>query len=348
MELKMENPKQTVPFDQVITALLDIKKPFPPTYLHQFSDLESSNLKKLTQIWDQIDPKRQIALMQDLEELAENDTLMSFDDIAKLVIKDKESEVRACAIRMLWDCEDTRLIPIFIDILQHDENPYVRSNAARGLGIFVYRGELEAISPDQRRIVEACLLDVLGGNDLDLIRRSALESLGYSGRPAVTKWIQKSYKRNEPEWQSSALIAMGRSADERWEKAVLRKLNNPDISVQEEAVRAAGLLGISVARPILIEMLEEPDLIDYDVYMAAIWSLSQIGGEGVSGLLDLLHEKASDDDETSFIEEAIDNLEFTEGLPSLNLLEVADYEDEDMGTIIDLENDDGDDTAESK
>ena len=47
----------------------------------------------------------------------------------------------------------------------------------------------------------------------------ALESLGYSSRPDVIKLIESALQRTESEWQASALTAIGRSADERWEDA---------------------------------------------------------------------------------------------------------------------------------
>ena len=60
---------------------------------------------------------------------------------------------------------------------------------------------------------------------------------------------------------------------------------------------------------------------DADVLSAAIWSLSQIGGEDVrtylENLLDALEEE---DDQIAFLEEALDNLAFTEDLDRFDLL----------------------------
>ncbi len=58
-------------------------------------------------------------------------------------------------------------------------------------------------------------------------------------------------------------------------------------------------------------MLEE-GVEDDEVRMAVIWALSKIGGEDVRETLEQLMEETDDEDEAELIEEAIDNLFFTE------------------------------------
>jgi hypothetical protein len=82
----------------------------------------------------------------------------------------------------------------------------------------------------------------------------------------------------------------------------------------------------------LLQLLEEE--FDEAIAGAAIWSLSQIGGEGVRLYLQNLLDKVVDDDnQAAFLEEALDNLAFTEDMTSFDLLALdADQLDE-----IDLE-----------
>jgi hypothetical protein len=64
---------------------------------------------------------------------------------------------------------------------------------------------------------------------------------------------------------------------------------------------------------------EDPD---EDVQLAAIWSLSQIGGGGVRPLLERLFEETEDEEIGDLIEEALDNLSFTEDMASFDMLDI--------------------------
>ena len=121
---------KTIPFPQVIDALLDNEKPFSPTYLHRFSDLTSENVKKLNEIWLQITTQRRISLLEDLEELSDHDTLVSFEDVAKIALHDPDPKVRVVAINLLWENDDDSLGPKFIEMMQKDPDEVVRAAAA--------------------------------------------------------------------------------------------------------------------------------------------------------------------------------------------------------------------------
>ncbi len=72
-----------VPFQTVVDALLDDGTPFPARFLHQFSDIAPADLAILLKAWPQIRTQRKHTLLEDLEELAEADTLTNFDDMAR-------------------------------------------------------------------------------------------------------------------------------------------------------------------------------------------------------------------------------------------------------------------------
>lgn len=308
----MKRTKQKATIEQVIRALLDNDTPFSPTWLHRFSDLEQGDLEKIKKIWTQIHPERRLNLLRDLEELAEADTLVSFDDLARFALEDSDMRVRAAAIDLLWECEDRHLAPIFLQMLEKDESTDVRAAAARALGLFVYLGELEEIPESLQHQIEETLLDQFASNQAKVVRLNALESLGYSQREEVIPLIQNAYYSNDAQWMSSALCAMGRSADLRWESIILKALDNPIPSVQVEAIRAAGELELKSARQPLLDLLEDPESLDQDVYFATIWSLSKIGGEAVRETLEALLDNTDDDEEIDLLETALENLEFTE------------------------------------
>jgi HEAT repeat protein len=311
---------QNVPFQAVLDALLDDGTPFPAHYLHRFSDLAPADLKLLLKAWPQVSARRKQALLEDLEDLAEADTLTSFDDLARPLLADPEAAVRVQAIHLLWECEDAKLIPTYLEMLTKDENTEVRAAAANALGMFVYLGELEKISPEVHHKIEDHLLEATQTASETLVRRRALESLGYSGRAEVVPLIEAAYRQKDPNWVVSALFAMGRSCDERWNKQVLSQLRAPDDDIRSEAIHAAGELELAAARPTLLDLLEDEE--DPELRRELIWALSKIGGEGVRNRLEELFDAETDDEEAEFIEEALDNLAFTEDMTNLDLFSI--------------------------
>ncbi|MBE0695734.1 MAG: HEAT repeat domain-containing protein [Anaerolineaceae bacterium] len=306
-----------------MAALLDDKNFFPPSYLHHLSDLEGADLESLRSVWPQASPNRRFTLLEDLEELAEEDTLVSYDSIARMALQDEDPRVRTIAVRLLWEADDPKLAQIFIKMVHEDPEIQVRAAVATALGMFVYLGELEEISKQLHHKIEDLLLQIVNGTDDILVRRRALESLGFSGRKEVPSLIRMAYENGDISWLASALFAMGRSADESWAPEVLRMLRHQQTSVQLEAIRAAGELTLdSARRPILL--LLDDELLDSEIRAAIYWSLSKIGGDDVRETLEEHLEQTEDDEEAEIIEDALENLDFTE---ELNMFEMLDLDD---------------------
>lgn len=330
---------QSTSFQTVLDSLLDSKKEFPRRYLQQFSDLGSLELKTLLEVWPRVGLSRKLSLLNGLEDLADEDTLVSFDDFARSLLTDPEPQVRVHALRLLTEAQDTKLIPPLLNMLKNDADLDVRAEAANILGLFVALGELEEIPVDAYSEVQAGLLEAARGTDDALIKRHALEALGFSSHDEVVKLIESALNRRDTEWQISALRAMGRSADDRWEEEVLRGLTDEDNRIRVAAVEAAGNLALKSARTILLRLLDDED--DDDVLTVAIWSLSQIGGEDVRTYLENLLDQTEDDEQAAFLEEALDNLAFTEDLDRFELLS---FNPDELGELD--EDDEEDEEAE--
>jgi HEAT repeat protein len=307
-----------LPFQKVLDVLLDESKDIPRRYLSEFSDIEPASLQSLLETWPRIAPPRKLLLLDRLNALANEDTLVSFDDVGRSLLRDDDPQVRIRAIRLLVECEDARLVPIYIDMLTKDGDVGVRAEAASILGIFVQLGEFEDIPADLHHQIEDVLLEVLNSEDEPSVRRHALEALGFSSRMEVPVLIESSFNRQDPVWKASAIFAMGRSNDKRWADHVLHMMVSEDRRIRLAAVQASGELGLALARPILLRLLEEE--FDDAIAGAAIWSLSQIGGEDVRIYLQNLLDNVEDDDQAAFLEEALDNLAFTEDMASFDLL----------------------------
>lgn len=323
----MDDNQETINFSQVLSALTDINTPFPPRLLRGFSDLTHRNIKDLLLVWETLPESRKISILEDLDDLIEKDTLVNFDELAKSVITDPSAKVRVAALDLLWECEEPRIIPLLLQLLDQDPDEAVRASSASLLGRFVLLGELDAISEKLKDEIVNRLIDINQSKELPRVKQRALESLGYSSHPQVSELIRNAYDSKDMPWVTSALCAMGRSADEQWAAMIQESITSQDPEVQYEAVRAAGELELASARESLLALLDE-EIEDTETRLAVIWSLSQIGGDEVKEKFEALLSRANDDEEIDWIEKALENLELS-GSGGMEMLDFSPEEDEE-------------------
>lgn len=322
---------QTASFQTVLDSLLAPGRDFPSIYLGYFSDIQPLELQSVLDIWERVNLSRKLSLLEGLEALAAKDTLVSFDDFARSILDDPEPSVRVRALRLLDECDDAKLIPTYLGMLKDDPDGGVRAEAANALNLFVHLGELEEIEEEAHEEVRSALLASARGEEDARVRRRAIESLGWSSHPEVIALVESAFEQAETEWKVSALVAMGRSANDIWEDRVLRSLLDVDDKIRRAAVVSAGSLALKSARIPLLRMLEGEDA--EEVITAAIWSLSQIGGEDVDTYLETLLAQAEDDDLIVYLEEALDNLAFTEDMDRFDLLAIDPDEVDDLAIL---------------
>ncbi len=313
-------------FQKVIIELTDGGQKLSRRSLQEFSDLDAASIRAVMEAWPTIQLDRKRTLLDGLREMSEENTLVSFEDFARALLADPEAEVRTRAIRLLDESDDPKIAFALIRILASDEDANARSEAAGLLGRYVEGGELDKIPAGTQRLVEDALLEKANSEDATAVRRRALESLGYSSRPEVVTLIESAFRRENPEWQASALFAMGRSIDERWEEQILSRMTDVNPDVRLAAVEAAGELRLKAARPVLFKVLEEEE--EDEITSAAIWSLSQVGGEDARVYLESLLDAAQETADIEFIEEALDNLDFTEEQDHFDLMSIDPDEQE--------------------
>lgn len=326
--------EQTISFQTVLDALTAPGRDFPRRYLLHFSDIAPLELQTLMEVWPRVKPDRKLSLLEGLRSLAEKDTIVNFDDFARAIFSDTEATVRVKAIRLLEECDDVKLVPDFTELMTNDPDVNVRAEAANALNLFVDLGELEEIPDEMYGEIVSALLESAKSEKETRVRRRALESLGWSSNPEVAELVESAFEGNI-DWKVSALIAMGRSADDRWEDRVLRSMLDDNDKIRKAAVQSAGMLGFKSACLPLLRMLESEE--DGEVISAAIWSLSQIGGEDVGTYLENLLDQTEDEELIEFLEEALDNLAFTEDLDRFELMAFDPDDIEDLEELEDLE-----------
>lgn len=319
-------------FQNVLDYLLDSKNNIPQNHLRFYSDLDPKSLRLFLDVWKNVKPDRQLLLLDNLLSHLDSDTLVSYEAIGKALLDDSNSEIRARAIGLLGESNDPKLVDSFLNIFLNDADLAPRMEAATVLGEFVLLGELEELDANMQRQIEDALISVIRSEDHPSLRRKALESLGYSSRKEMTTLIESAYQRSDPAWTASALRAMGRSHDNVWNDSVLSKLLDSDPRIRFAAAEAAGELNIQEAAPIMLQMLEDEEE-DDDVVSAAIWSLSQIGGEDARIYILNLLENAEDEETINFLEDALEHLDFNEELNHFDLMSLNDedefYEDDE-------------------
>lgn len=324
----MNDSLETTPFSEVLKTLQDANSPFPARYLRSFSDLSPRNLKDLLTIWEKLPEIRKVNLLEDLEDVLETDTIVNFDDLARELLRDSHGSIRALALNLLWECEEPNLIPELLNLATEDQDLDVRSASTSLLGKYALLGELDALKAEVKENVINKLMAIVQGADNARVKQRALEALGYSSHPAVPGMIQNAFLSTDPAWITSALCAMGRSADDGWASQVDAMLTSAVPEIQFEAVRAAGELELTSSRDKLFALLDA-GLDDSETRLALIWSLSQIGGDDVKEKLDQLLENATEAEELEWIEKAIDNLELSSP-GSLDAFKFDQDDDDDL------------------
>lgn len=326
-----------ITFQSVLDHLLDSKKEIPQNQLSYYSDLDPKSLRLFLDVWKSVKPERKLLLLNTLLTHLDSDTLVSYEEIGKALLKDADSEIRALAIGLLAESNDPKLVDPLLNIFLNDADLAPRIEAATLLGEFILLGELESLDATVQREIEDALISVIRREDNPALRRKALESLGYSSREELLNVIETAFQRSDPAWTASALKAMGRSHDNVWNESVISKLLDYDARIRFAAAEAAGELGIQEASPIMLQMLEDEEE-DDDVVSAAIWALSQIGGEDARIYILNLLENTEDEALIEFLEDAIENLDFNEDLNKFDILSL-DEDDLDLDAVDELEED---------
>ncbi|MDD5468260.1 MAG: HEAT repeat domain-containing protein [Anaerolineales bacterium] len=321
----MSNPA-LIPINQLVEALFDVDHPLPAKFVYRLSDISQEELSTLAVRWPQIPAWRRRALMEDVELIGDDDTLLDFEAFNRFALQDEDPRVRCLAAHALWEYENPELVDVFLDMLKRDETVEVRAAVAAALGKFVYLGELEELPEATLRKIEDTLLELNHSAEADEVRRRALEALGFSSREEVALLIASAFSTGDEAWQVSALFAMGRSANDVWIPIVHKMLSSDSSELCIEAIKAAGELEAKECVPRLIELLHGAD---DELRMSAAWSLSQIGGKGVREVLEALYSETEDDEEADLLEAALDNLAFTEDIQLFDLIDI-DKEDDDL------------------
>lgn len=297
------------PFQTVLDVLYENRKPDQAS-LYYLSGLDAKETEQVREVWLDLSEDVRRGLTSQLVKMAEADFTLDFDAVFRVAMDDESPEVRRIAIEGLWEDQDVRLVPRLAERLRADESAAVRAAAAESLGRFILLGELEKIRPKPRRIAYEALVEACQQRDEHLeVQRRALESLAYVCNETVIAAIREAYASSQEKLRISAVFAMGRSADTRWEQEVQEQLFSINPEMRYEAARACGELQLSEAVLMLEDLTEDTDA---EVQEAAIWALGQIGGDKAREILER-YRQGSDEALRKAAEAALEAFEFLHG-----------------------------------
>ncbi|MCS7261238.1 MAG: HEAT repeat domain-containing protein [Anaerolineae bacterium] len=314
-------------YEEVLQHISNSGERLRVRYLYALSDLTPEQLSLFRASWATIATERRRLIIRELAEITERSFAVNFDPIFFMALEDEDCQVRAAAIEGLWENESRSLIAPLIRMMRSDEAEMVRAAAAAALGRFVLLAELEKLdSATGARIEEALRATIANSAETVEVRRRAVESLGYSSKAGVRQIIRAAYESDDEKMRSSAIFAMGRSADPYWRHVLLDELESRNPELRYEAARACGELELACAVPRLGELaLHDPDR---EVQQAAVWALGHIGGREARRILEQCYE--SDDEVLSdAAADALDEMDVWDGVMFSIPLEDLNEEDEE-------------------
>ena len=302
MDQSQEQPRSVIA--EAISAIRD--GDLSQTQVVRLSDLSRANARTLAVAWDTIPEGNRVDLIRRFDEMSEERVELNFGRALRVALGDRSAAVRQLAVAGLWEDESSEFLERLRSMLENDESPDVRAQAAAALERF--SGKAAAGALDET--VARDLRDELRRSAIDAgapyaVQRRALESLGpYAADPEISSLIKEAFDSDDHGLQCSALYAMGRSQDARWLPTILEQLESEEPEIRFEAARAAGLLGSTDALPLLVQAAHDDDA---EVRHTAISAIGQIGGRGAVRALERLAEDAGEAD-LELIQAAIDDV----------------------------------------
>ncbi len=255
------------------------------------------------------EPRDFEALIAHLEELTEEYDEDHTPEFLSQLTHDAP-EVRAVAVRGLWESDPMEVLEPLWRVAEHDVDPEVRATALSVMGRYIYEGLLlgdredpfteSPLDPETIDRVRGFLEKILFDEQQDvLMRRRALEALAFDPGPEDVALIERWAQDSSSGLRMTAVFAMGRAGLDNFEPLILQALDDSAYEVRREAVRGIGEAGIEKGLPRLELLIQGSDR---EMQLEAISALGLVGGDRAIELLSELVE--SEDAEIAELAEA--------------------------------------------
>jgi len=308
-------------FEELLQQIGNTDNRLSISSLYSLSGISKDEILLFQKAWPSIAVERRRQIINSLVEIAEASFEVDLGQVFRFCLDDEDERVREAAIEGLWEDDDMALINPLITLLRDDPSISVRAGAAISLSRYVLLGELDKIKAQLLALVQEALLETIRSSFEDLeVRRRAIESIAYSSEEGVREIIETAYYDEDEKMRTSAVFAMGRSADPYWADLVMSELESSSPEMRYEAAMACGELELSAATPLLADLVNDPDR---EVQEAAICALGQIGGNEARRILYACYQEG-DQFLQEAVEEALEQLEFLHGSLDIHLDDFSD------------------------
>jgi hypothetical protein len=261
-----------------------------------FSDLTTADLDLLGVRWPGVTSELRASVVRETQDIAEEDYRLQLSRFFLFASHDEDDQVRQLAVAALGNELGADTATRLLDVVADDESDDIRAEAARSLGPLAELAASDELPDALTARIEQDLFAVAEhGEESWHVRRRAAESVAAFGPHArVNLLVQQMYDEDELGLRASALYAAGRGGQREWLPVAIEELENEDVEIRFEAVRAVGLFGDVDALPRLSEIAREEE--DVDVRQAAIAAIGDIGGHGATRILTRLLDIAPESD----------------------------------------------------
>jgi len=303
-----------LPFHQILTTLKKESNEgvsvVSPSVLYGLSDIGAKEESELKHIWNELSSIYKHTLLTALTNASETNIEFNYSPIGQLALTDDDSSlVREAAIDLLWEDESVELFTRLLNLAQTDQSTAVRAKALVSIGRFILLGEYDNMPKSlvKQAIDLSYSLHIDESQPIE-IRRRALEALSNSSYLKKDTLIRNAYNSGHHLLKVSAIFAMGRTCDDKWQDILVDELESDDNELVYEAVRACGEIQLETSVSQLRNLVISDDR---EIQTMAIWALGEIGGKQSIEILSLLQDATEDDDLIDIIDEALDVASFT-------------------------------------
>lgn len=338
MKQEKNNQNKKNKFSDILSELRENNRELTYKEIQSFSDLSEENLAQFRQTWNLLSNKRKEMFFELLLVEFMSNTLMDFSEIALIGLNDEDPIIRRGSLKLLMDNRKSYFLDRLISISKQDPDTEVRLDAISTLGYFLMDTDTAERGKNKAEKVLKALESLMESPD-KMTRLRVMEALAYVDHPSIIPLVYASLTSDIDTEIASGLRAVQNSLNRRWAANVIENLDHPNPDVQYEAIKAVGELQLKRARNRILSLLARFDQLDDDILDATILTASQLGGNQVKEMIEMIEEIFEDEEDMAeLFEEAKSNLELVDfqkqmaGNPDLKDLftEESDEESENV------------------
>ena len=296
-------------FDDVLKMVREHPEDVFSRHARMLSDLSVEKTAKLRSVLSEMPAESRNRFYSGMHQIFPEFYEYNFAPIAEVGLDDPDGDIRAMSINTL-SLEDSREIgDRLLRAAEEDPAETAQIAAINVLGQYMLSEVLEEPIPVPGENLHK-VLEKLIEHKTPAVRRAAIVSYAVSETARVNELIRGYLAGNNRDELISALRAVSISMNEDFSQSVLELINHDDEDIMMEAIRAAGVLQLKEALPVLYELLSRFDSISPELLLTTANAVAEIGDESSIDVLETLGEAVVDMDEdiTEAIDDSIDTL----------------------------------------